>query len=312
MKKITAAFSWLIKPFSVEYVIKERVSRELMALRTEADNMDWKAGSKREEVYAALQKAQHSANKCDFESAWGHFYEADQLLVKSMDDTQRNIRGKLLLIESEKFTSKWRQKQIILLLGDTSKELYPISPNEIFKANAVRNDYYLTVNHKMNLHKVNANILTLLMIIILTGILIICFSWNITDLKLAEPDGQTPQGPGVLWKILIVCGVFGAFGAGFSYARTLFSYSPELSKIPDQLLSMTITLFRFIIGASAAIIIFLLFESRFLNEQFSKAILQSPVTYIVFSFVAGFSERWVVQMIGLVTKEKEQNSEKAK
>ena len=164
----------------------------------------------------------------------------------------------------------------------------------------------------MNLHKVNANILTLLMIIILTGILIICFSWNITDLKLAEPDGQTPQGPGVLWKILIVCGVFGAFGAGFSYATTLFSYSPERSKIPEQLLSMTITLFRFIVGASAAIIIFLLFESHFLNEQFSKAILQSPVTYIVFSFVAGFSERWVVQMIGLVTKEKDKSNEKSK
>jgi hypothetical protein len=213
------------------------------------------------------------------------------------DGEDLTIRAKMILIESEKINSTWRKAEIKTLLGEDAKHLSTIKKDNLLKAVTIKNDYYLTRNHKIELHRVNANILTLAMTLILASIPILSHFWHITDQKTLD-DISFP-------KSLLASAIFGALGAGFSYGKTLFSYNPELNKIPDQLLSMTVTVFRFIVGASSGIIILLFFKSDFLNGLFSSAILKAPITYMVFSFGAGFSERWVVKMIGLVTKEKE-------
>lgn len=301
-KETKAARIWvMLKPFSVKIVKCERMIREIMVLKNAGQNFEWKGKEfVKKEFDQTLIEAENLANDFRFEKSWGHILNAETLLVSALDtnnESHLQMRAELILIESEKINSAWRIKQIKALLSTDLEHLKAIKRDNLLKAMAIRNDYYLTRSHKINLHNVNANILTFLMTLILAGIIIISFLWDITDATTME--GQNFP------KMLVIAGIFGALGAGFSYGKTLFSYNPELSKVPDQLLSMTVTAFRFIIGASAAIIVLLLFRSKFLNDQFSKAIMESPITYIVFSFVAGFSERWVVKMLGLVTKEKE-------
>jgi hypothetical protein len=299
-------------PFSIDAVRKERLLREIMALRNEVNNFTReKDFPGKEESLKKLDQATELAGQSKFEESWGNFLDAEQILVMAMDDTQRQIRANLLLIESKKLKSAWRQDQIKFLLGILcSERLRPVSKDELFKAIAVRNDYYITRSHKMSLHTVSANILTLALVLILGGILALFSIWDVTNFFKTEANSLTGIETGNLSKAMIISGMFGALGAGFSFAKSLFSYNVEASKIPDQLLSMTVIALRFVIGASAAIIILLLFSSGFLKGVFDVKILESPVTYIVFSFVAGFSERWVVKMLGLVTKEKEKEKEK--
>lgn len=272
--------------------------REIMVLRISDPDIFKGKDHAKNKFQEALKEAEALAMKYKFEESWGYILNAETLLTSSIDDTNKQsleARAKLLLIESEKLKIDWRAKQIRTLLGTDIDNLCAVSKDNLIKAITIRNDYYLTRSHKINLHKVNATILTWAMVLLFAAVLTVSYLWNITDNKLIE-DGN-------FWKCIFVSAIFGALGAGFSYGKTLFSYRPESSKIPDQLLSMTVTSFRFIIGASSAVIILLLFKSEFLSEQFSKTILKSPAAFIVFSFVAGFSERWIVKMIGLVTKE---------
>ena len=306
IKTNKAEATWiLLKPFSVNKVKWERMIREIMVLRNAGKGFNWKGNAfAQNEFNEVLNKATALANKFKFEQSWGHILNAETLMVNSLHPTDYEglkIRAQMILIESEKINSGWRLKQLKVLLGDDSKPLTKkqkaILRDKLLKAMTIRNDYYLTLNHKINLHTVNANILTLVMFLLLVSILLLSSYWDITNPNTIEGRGFS--------KGLTMAALFGALGAGFSYGKTLFSYNPELSKIPDQLLSMTVTYFRFIIGATAAIIILSFFKSRFLSDKFSDIIFESPITYFVFAFAAGFSERWVVKMIGLVTKEKE-------
>lgn len=298
VRSVVDKSSLSVNLFSVNRVRADRVIREIMVLRNADENIFKGKESVKTMFQKALKDAEEQARKYQFEESWGNILNAETLLMSSIDDSDKDsmkVRAKLILIESEKVKSDWRAKQIKALLGKDIDNQPDISKENLIKAITIRNDYYLTRSHKINLHKVNVNILTLVMFLILGAILFFSFQWHIATLNI-DKDQNFERG-------LVIAAIFGSLGAGFSYGKTLFSYNPESNKIPDQLLSMAVTTFRFIIGASSAIIILLLFKSNFLSEQFSKPILESPVAYIVFSFVAGFSERWIVKMIGLVSKE---------
>jgi hypothetical protein len=76
-------------------------------------------------------------------------------------------------------------------------------------------------------------------------------------------------------------------------------------KIPDQLQGIYNTIIRLSIGGTSAFIVLMLYKSGILGNLFSEKILGSEYMYIVLSFLSGFSERWVMNLLSAVTKEKE-------
>ena len=72
------------RPFSVTRVKKERLIREIMVLRNEVKNFDWKGNDTgRDESNHALNESEKKAKKGNFEESWGHYLNADQFMVKS-------------------------------------------------------------------------------------------------------------------------------------------------------------------------------------------------------------------------------------
>jgi hypothetical protein len=288
-------------PFSVIAIRKERLLGEILILENEVNNFHWgemislqeKAG---EEIKNARAAAIEKGNKLD--QSWIHYNNAELLMAQAMDVTQRHIRAQILLIETSKKVKGWRSEQIKFLLGDLCPQrLFSIGPEVLVKALGVRNDYFFTRFQKITLHKVNVRILTAIMSSLIAVIVTLSFFRDIT-----QPD--------IFARALVVSGLFGALGAGFSFTRTLFSFDVDSDKIPEQLLGMIVTAIRFLIGASAGIITLILYESGFLSEIFAKNMLGAPIMYIVLSFVAGFSERWFVSLLGLVTNEKGKGKKK--
>jgi hypothetical protein len=251
-----------------------------------------------QEIANSLQEAKMLMKKGRDNSAWSHLMMTEQLMVKCMSSEQRKIKANSLRIEATKF-SEWRKKQIFELLGaPREKNSDPVievdSADKINEALNIRREYYNTRNHRMALRRASLDSLSIIQIVIIVLVTITSFNMDIIN------------PPSFAWK-MIVGVLFGALGASYSMANSLTKLSLDL-KIPDQMLGIFITLIRLAIGSTSAIILLMLLQSGFLKEIFSDELRLNGYGFLVFSFLSGFSERWVVKILDSVAT----SSEKAK
>jgi hypothetical protein len=262
-------------------------------------------------IEESLIKATKFANSFEFDLGWNQFFIAEQYLVKCMTPDQRIIKSNNIRVEASKL-SGWRQEQIYLLLCRPGKDdnciNYPVIDNidKINEALKIRNDYYNTRNHRMALRKASANTLAVLLSLILITIIVLSF-FVVPINQVVSSFNQNSNQYLSLQIIYVV--LFGMLGASFSLANSLLTPNME-SKIPELLLGVYVTVIRLMIGGTAAFILFMLFNSGFLDSMFNKDMLKSPFIYAVISFISGFSERWVVGILDSITKDKDQEKNK--
>ncbi|WP_254522215.1 hypothetical protein [Natrinema caseinilyticum] len=105
------------------------------------------------------------------------------------------------------------------------------------------------------------------------------------------PLSQT-YGPVIYVAVVL----FGILGASISGLFSLRSLSPEVSEPLPTLGQDWLAVARVTIGASAALVLFLFFESGALSSLFALP-LNDPLAAFMIAFVAGFSERLLVRSL---------------
>lgn len=242
-------------------------------------------------IFTALADAEYFAQSGQFQMGWNKIFLVEQQLVLLMNNEQRAIKADNLRIEARKLTG-WRQDQIYHLLGHPDadpKTLRVSEKDRIIEAMKIRNDFYNTRNHRMLLRRANLDAVTIALVIIL-GLLIL--------LTASCPLGDNPR----FGTITIIYAIlFGALGASFSMAYTISTTDMTVA-IPDQLQGIYNIVIRLAVGATAGCVVFMLFISGILNGIFSASLFGAPFFFLVLSFIAGFSERWVVNMLTGIIK----------
>jgi hypothetical protein len=76
-------------------------------------------------------------------------------------------------------------------------------------------------------------------------------------------------------------------------------------KIPDQIMGAMVTVIRLAIGGTASFVALLVLKTGMLEAFLSPKLLNSLYGFLVIAFVAGFSERWIVNVIQVISKEPE-------
>jgi hypothetical protein len=108
--------------------------------------------------------------------------------------------------------------------------------------------------------------------------------------------------PGFLadMRQLSIVVLFGVLGAAVSVAQSLISQDVS-DRIPVQQLGALVVWMRPGIGAAASLVVFALLHA---NKQFNVLALATtePPVIAVFSFIAGYSERFIVGALERITK----------
>jgi hypothetical protein len=99
-------------------------------------------------------------------------------------------------------------------------------------------------------------------------------------------------------RILAYVGLFGALGGCLSAIQSLSKGGSSL-RIPEQLVQGATTFVRPLFGAAAAIAVYAFLQSGLITVQSN-----SNASVLAASFVAGFTERFVVYAAGLVSKQR--------
>ena len=81
-------------------------------------------------------------------------------------------------------------------------------------------------------------------------------------------------------------------------------------KIPDQILGSVVTWMRPCIGAAAAVATYTFFHGKFLNNIIDFSSGTSLTTILSLAFIAGFSERFVINIIEKISTEEEDKKRK--
>ena len=166
----------------------------------------------------------------------------------------------------------------------------------------LREGYYTTKYHKLSLRRVSLNFLCLLMTLLIVSIVILSNFYDFTATNIP-------------FHVEAILGtILGALGASFSMSYTLTNESLD-TKIPEQLLGIFVTILRLAIGSTAAFAAFialLLFHSNLFKSILSADLLSSPFAFSIIAFVSGFSERFIVNMMSIVSNEEKSKDKSVK
>lgn len=230
------------------------------------------------------------------DKGWSAVQEADRTLIYGMDDGELVARA--LSIESEvgkKLGDGWRGKPVDALFD-------AVTPKDWLKASAK-----LTKKQRMLLQRVAVEALVLLhdyhrntyhrIRIVrtqLTYLVVICAVILLAAFGLSA--GLAPHsdefGPGILVAIAISGALGGVVSAMYQLSRS------GKAKIPEALLHGLVTSGRPLVGAGAALFVYVVMKSDLLG--FIKKEHVSNLAGLALGFVAGFSEDFVLQMVAKV------------
>jgi len=156
----------------------------------------------------------------------------------------------------------------------------------LYEAARIRDESHQNRYRKVERLQWQLIVLSLALLFVVAGIFILAATLPIRF-------GQT-QGFG--GRILAYVGLFGALGGCLSAIQSLSKGATGL-RIPEQLAMGAITFVRPLFGAAAAMAVFAFLESGLLTVQ-----QNTNAAVLATSFVAGFTERFVVHAAGSITK----------
>ena len=236
-----------------------------------------------------LNAAEDAMSEGNINTGWKYLHAAGRMEIFGLNEKELQIKATLLRHEAEKLSS-WRKAATYDLLGDPKRPKQTISKETIYQAAVLRDE------HSGNLYlKIDRRRRSLLNTFIgLSGILVLLPF--LLEFKVFQDQIWNSN---ILWEVEL----FGALGALLSVSMTLTRASVK-AKIPDQLIGSFVTWMRPVIGASAAVAIFIFLRANLLGSIVSSELNNSIYGILTISFVAGFSERFIIKAVGSVTKEK--------
>jgi 8-oxo-dGTP pyrophosphatase MutT (NUDIX family) len=230
-------------------------------------------------AHRLLDSAQAELNNDNLDEGWKCLMAAQRLELFGLTDEVRLVRAKMLRAEADK-VGGWRQKAIEAILDDECLKQRQVSAERLYEAQLLRDEKSHNQYYKMGLLQDQLQIL--LRVVGLTMLVV---------LGLAA-SGIAPLGD---WRMLAAVALFGVMGASFSAFLSLARTSIQ-SRIPEQIVHSSITLMRPLLGAAAAVAVYVFLQSGLLNF-----VDLSPAMLLAFSFAAGFSERLLIQSVESLT-----------
>ena len=233
-----------------------------------------------------LQAEERLANR-DLQQGWVAVQSAHRLMILNPRDSQRAGRIAIALRREVGKLSGWRAKAIADLLSVPENSADPgakVESMKVYDAVALRDDQFNTTYFKIALRRRHLWHLFYLLCAILA--LVLFLSW-----RNLLPDFLNDT------RRLGMVILFGALGGAISVALGLIRADVS-AKIPAQQIGAFVVWMRPIIGASVALISFVILNTEDAGKLLSllHLDLKDPSILLV-AFVAGFSERFIVGAI---------------
>jgi hypothetical protein len=244
-----------------------------------------------------LRAEAHLAN-WDIEQGWAAVLSAQRAILSNPHNPKRIERAAIVLRrEADKITG-WRAKAIQDLICSSNGKLISFTGDDkltqeslkgVIEAIALRDDFSQNTWFKIVLRK--RHLFSLFLILWLAIALVLILS-------------SAGVLPGFLSDTSQLCLVilFGVLGAGVSVAQSLILQDVS-ERIPIQQMGALVVWMRPGIGAAAALAVFALLHA---NQHFKIFNLSTtePSVIAVFSFVAGYSERFIIGTLERITQSK--------
>ena len=219
----------------------------------------------------------------NLQQGWSSLNSANRLILLDKGDPQAlQLAAVELVRETKKKLSGWRGEAISDLICDEKGKVLPNigqEPMRVIHAQAIRDNQFETDYFKIILRRWHLQQLFLLLAACILATLAVCYF-------LPPPFNDV--------KLIVAVLLFGAMGAALSVARGLIK--ADLSaKIPTQKIGSFVIWMRPAIGATAALVSFVLLNSkaiRILNWDPTD-----PTVILTIATVSGFSERFIVGAI---------------
>lgn len=248
-------------------------------------------------IYELLDEVEAALMEGDVDKGWKCFHAARRLELLSINDKAllaakaeqiRNEAGKL---------NAWRKEAVLGLLTN-KMEGEGITASVLYDAALIRDEHYSNQAYKSSLKRTHHFILAALLISVLLWI-----SYALSNSVIyfgTDKKGLTNLS--VMYPGLITFGLLGAI-----FSATLKSMKTDVSsRIPEMTLAIRVTLLRIVLGASAAVIIYLILYSNLsglLSEEIKTSIESlDAITIYVVSIVSGITERLVMNVVEKITK----------
>lgn len=250
--------------------------RALLESRAPQGDRDGIAREARKECIDLLEKAEEAYRGKNLGGAWSLLLEAQRSEIGVLSESQRRARALALLVEAGEKLSGWRQKAVLRLLADD------VGVDQLKEATQLRNEHFHNLYHKLDLGREH--------LMIVSGILVAALT-----LLLAVVGVGLQQVGKLRWLDLLALMILGAVGGALSAVRS-FSGRPE-RRIPDQLAGWPVTALRPLIGAAAALGVALMLQAGAVSFG---GVTNPEIALFAIAFLAGFSERWFLGMIGTI------------
>lgn len=237
-------------------------------------------------AYEFLSIAERALRVRDINGGWEHLHRAKRELLYSFSPTELQGLVAVQRREAEDKLGSWRSKAYDDLVP-TEKDMTP-SASHIAEAQRLIDEFVSNRWLKISTLRSQLQIIGGVVFLTLVGLLVLSGS-NQPLLKQVPADGT--------WQFLFGVSLFGVLGASFSAALSVANDRAK-GRIPDQVISNTITLMRLALGAGSAIAVYCFVQAKIVQVL---SVLDTP-GFLAISFAAGFGERLVVSAVEIVSR----------
>jgi uncharacterized membrane protein len=250
-------------------------------------------------VDRSLARAEAARLRRDVDAGWAALNEADRFLVFGLGDVA--LLGRAIALRAEVLGGKlggWRRDAAAKLFGAVKLEEWILRPalapgDRALLEQVVAESLFLLGERSNNVyHRVRLVRKQLQYLIVVGGLLLLATLFLAVGSPALDPeDFGLPR--------LLAVALFGGLGAVVSAVHQLSRVGQ--AKIPESTLHGIVTSGRPLIGALSALFLYALLKSGVVSLIAADEV--NLAAALVFAFVSGFSERFVVQTVGAVAGE---------
>lgn len=278
----------------------KRLKSSITAYREEVFCLTSSARSKQTEyihsINNLLKQAELALMEGDIDRGWKCFHAARRIELLSITDKSLLLaKAEQIRDESEKL-SNWRKESVKNLLPKKLKA-DDITAHILYEAALIRDEHYSNQAYKGSLKRMHHLVMAACVISILGWL---CYA--LSNPPLIYFGQEHLNSLNIMYPGLITFGLLGAI-----FSATLKSVKTDISsRIPEMTLAIRVTLLRIVLGASAAVIIYLFMTSNFrsmLGKLIPKDLSEiGAMTFYVVAMVSGMTERLVLKVVEKISK----------
>jgi hypothetical protein len=267
-----------------------------------------------------LNPENKSGKKLDTDSKFKLLNAARRAEILKYRNHECDTRIKQILIEATKLDVPWRKEAILQLLNkykDIPTDDLSIEPvkTSLYEAAYIRDIHFDNIYYKSKLAKKTIGFLN--------GVLVALLSTFLIYSAFLEYGFEKPM-PFLLGRFsdLWLVVLFGLLGAAFSTLLNLYKGNKLKNTVIKQIDAVNLTIARLVIGASAGLIVFIILNSDLIIiKGFNDTVNASPeiigprpltLPMLSLIFVAGFTERLVLNFIEKLSTQQEKSDQQEK